>query len=182
MNKHRLEYKYFSHPAGILCAEVFSLKPVYTGKEPDMHTDAKTYRRYAQARSRKSPLLRDVLFAYVSGGTICTIAQLLKNGYMAAGLAEETAGSAVSITLIAAAVLLTALGIFDRIAKRTGAGTLVPITGFANAVASSAIDARSEGFVLGVGAKIFQIAGPVIGYGISAGVVYGSIYWITTLF
>lgn len=182
MNKHRLEYKYFSHFQGILCEQVYSLISVYTGKESDMHTDAKTYRRYAQARSRKSPLLRDMLFAYVSGGSICTVAQLLKNGYMVAGLEEETAGTAVSITLIAAAVLLTALGIFDRIAKRAGAGTLVPITGFANAVASSAIDARSEGFILGVGAKIFQIAGPVIGYGLLAGVVYGSIYWITTLF
>ena len=101
MNKHRLEYKYFSHFAGILCAARLSLHPVYTGKEHDMHTDAKTYRRYAQARARKSPLLRDMLFAYVSGGTICTIAQLLKNGYMAAGLEEETAGTAVSITLIA---------------------------------------------------------------------------------
>lgn len=147
-----------------------------------MHTDAKNYRRYAQARSRKSPLLRDMLFAYVSGGVICTLAQLLKNGYMAAGLQEETAGSAVSVSLIGAAVLLTALGLFDRIARKAGAGTLVPITGFANAVASSAIDARSEGFILGVGAKIFQIAGPVIGCGLAAGTVYGLIYWICQLF
>lgn len=146
-----------------------------------MHTDAKTYRRYAQARSRKSPLLRDMLFAYVSGGSICVVAQFLKNIYLSLGMTEESAGSAVSVSLIAAAILLTAFGCFDRIAKKAGAGTLVPITGFANAVASSAIDARSEGFVMGVGAKIFQIAGPVIAYGLAAGTVYGVIYWVISL-
>ena len=96
-------------------------------------------------------------------------------------MTEESAGSAVSVSLIAAAILLTAFGCFDRIAKKAGAGTLVPITGFANAVASSAIDARSEGFVMGVGAKIFQIAGPVIAYGLAAGTVYGVIYWVISL-
>ncbi|MBQ8642933.1 MAG: SpoVA/SpoVAEb family sporulation membrane protein [Clostridia bacterium] len=146
-----------------------------------MHTDAKTYRRYAQARSRKSPLLRDMLFAYVSGGSICVVAQFLKNIYLSLGMTEESAGSAVSVSLIAAAILLTAFGCFDRIAKKAGAGTLVPITGFANAVASSAIDARSEGFVMGVGAKIFPIAGPVIAYGLAAGTVYGVIYWVISL-
>ena len=87
-----------------------------------------------------------------------------------------------SVTLVFAAVLLTGLGKFDDVAKHAGAGTLVPITGFANAVASCAIDNKSEGFILGVGAKIFTIAGPVILYGISAGVVYGVVYWVTTLF
>lgn len=146
-----------------------------------MNTDAKTYRKYACARAKKSPLAKDMLTAFVSGGLICVLAQLLKNGYMAAGMTEDAAGTAVSVTLIGIAVLLTAFGIFDRIARHTGAGTLVPITGFANAVASSAIDARSEGFVMGVGAKIFQIAGPVITYGLSAGVVYGLVYWILGL-
>ena len=143
-----------------------------------MNTDAKTYRKYAAARAGKSPLLRDMGIAYLSGGGICTVAQLIKNGFLAYGLTEDMAGTAVSVTLVGIAVFLTALGWFDRIARRTGAGTLVPITGFANAVASSAIDARSEGFVLGVGAKLFQIAGPVIGYGLAAGSVYGMIYWI----
>jgi len=146
-----------------------------------MNTDARTYRRYAQARAKKSPLLRDMLTAYVTGGLICTLAQGIKNGYMALGMEEEAAGTALSVTLIGIAVLLTAFGVFDRIAKKAGAGTLVPITGFANAVASSAIDARSEGFIMGVRAKIFQIAGPVISYGLAAGMVYGLIYWLVRL-
>ncbi|MBE6614389.1 MAG: SpoVA/SpoVAEb family sporulation membrane protein [Ruminococcaceae bacterium] len=143
-----------------------------------MQTDARTYRRYAQARARKSPLFRDVLTAWVSGGIVCTAAQILKNSFLSLGMAEEAAGTAVSVSLIAAAVLLTSFGVFDRIARKAGAGTLVPITGFANAVASSAIDARSEGLVMGTGAKIFQIAGPVISYGLAAGMVYGLIYWL----
>lgn len=147
-----------------------------------MQTDAKTYRRYAKARARKSPLARDMLIAFVTGGLICTFAQGIKNGFLAAGLSEESAGCAVSVILIGIAVLLTAFGVFDRIARWTGAGTLVPITGFANAVASSAIDARSEGFIMGVGAKIFQIAGPVISYGLAAGVVYGVGYWLLSMF
>ena len=147
-----------------------------------MHTDAKTYRRYAQARARKSPLFRDMCIAYGTGGAICTFAQLLKNGFMTAGMPEEQAGTAVSVSLIGIAVLLTALGIFDRIAKRTGAGTLVPITGFANAMAASAVDTRSEGMIFGVGTNLFRIAGPVIGYGLAAGCVYGLVYWIVGLF
>lgn len=142
-----------------------------------MQIEPKTYRKYAQARAKKSPLVRDICAAFVSGGTLCILAQLLQNGFTALGLDKDMAGTATSCTLIGVAVLLTALGLFDRIAKVTGAGTLVPITGFANAVSSSAIDARSEGFILGVGAKLFQIAGPVIGYGISAGVVYGIVYY-----
>ncbi|MBR4962095.1 MAG: SpoVA/SpoVAEb family sporulation membrane protein [Clostridia bacterium] len=146
-----------------------------------MQTDARMYRRYAKARAKKSPLARDMLIAFVMGGLICVLAQWIKNGFLSAGLTEEAAGCTVSVILIGAAVFLTALGVFDRIARRTGAGTLVPITGFANAVASSAIDARSEGFVMGVGAKIFQIAGPVISYGLAAGVIYGLVYWLLSL-
>lgn len=147
-----------------------------------MQVDAKTYRRYAQARAGRSPLWRDVGMAYLSGGLLCVAAQALNEGYMLLGLSKELSGTAVSCTLIGIAVLLTAFGQFDRVAKWTGAGTLVPITGFANAVSSSAIDARSEGFVLGVGAKLFQIAGPVIGYGLTAGVLYGLFYWVVCLF
>lgn len=143
-----------------------------------MQIDQKTYRKYAQARAKKSPLLKDMTAAFVSGGLLCTLAQLLQNFYTAIGLDKELSATATSCTLIALAIFLTALGLFDRIAKVTGAGTLVPITGFANAVSSSAIDARSEGFILGVGAKLFQIAGPVIGYGISAGVIYGLVYYL----
>lgn len=143
-----------------------------------MQIEPKTYRKYAQGRAKKSPLVRDICAAFFSGGALCTMAQLIQNAFTAFGLDKDMAGTATSCTLIGAAVLLTALGLFDRIAKVTGAGTLVPITGFANAVSSSAIDARSEGFILGVGAKLFQIAGPVIGYGISAGVIYGVVYFL----
>ena len=147
-----------------------------------MNTDPKTYQKYVNARAKKSPLGRDILHAFVIGGGICTFAQLLKNLYQTLGMEEEPAGTLVSVTLVGLAVLLTALGVFDKIAKCAGAGTLVPITGFANAVASPAIDCKNEGFVLGLGAKMFTIAGPVIVYGTVASVVYGLIYWISTLF
>jgi stage V sporulation protein AC len=104
------------------------------------------------------------------------------NGYSALGLDQEKAGTATSMTLVALSALLTGLSLYDNIAKHAGAGTLVPITGFANAIAAPAIEFKTEGFILGVGAKMFTIAGPVIVYGVSASVVYGLIYWITTLF
>ncbi len=140
------------------------------------------YAVYAHKQSRQSPLLRDCLSAFVVGGGICLLGQGLTQLYTTLTIAEETVKSLVPITLIFIAALLTGLGIFDKIAKFAGAGTLVPITGFANAVASPAVDCKSEGFILGVGAKMFTIAGPVIVYGTVASVVYGVIYWITTLF
>ena len=148
-----------------------------------MNTDPKTYRRYAKNRAKKSPLWRDMTIAFFSGGAVCLFAEGVRNMllFYMPQLSEETAGMFVSMLLIAIAVLITASGHFDDIARHCGAGTLVPITGFANAVASSAIDAKSEGFILGVGAKIFQIAGPVILYGVSASVVYGILYWIGSL-
>jgi len=144
--------------------------------------DAKTYPRYAAARSKKSPLLKDCLTAFVSGGIICTVGQGLLNFYSTLGLSKENAGMLVSSTLVLISALLTGFGIFDNIAKRAGAGTVVPITGFANAISSAAIDNKTEGFILGVGSKIFTVAGPVILYGISAGFVYGVIYWLLTAF
>lgn len=149
-----------------------------------MNTDPKTYRRYAKNRAKKSPFWKDIAIAFCSGGAICLFAEGLRNMllYYFPQLDKDTAGMFVSVILIAIAVLCTACGQFDNIARHCGAGTLVPITGFANAVASSAIDAKSEGFILGVGAKIFQIAGPVILYGVSASVVYGILYWIASLF
>ena len=145
-----------------------------------MNIDNETYKRYADARAKKSPILKNCLWAFCSGGIICAIGHWLRGMWMGFGLSGDNAGMMTSVTLIFAAVLLTGVGIFDSIAKHTGAGTLVPITGFANAIASSAIDTRSEGYILGVGAKIFTIAGPVILYGISAGVIYGVIYWACT--
>ena len=140
------------------------------------------YGKLVKELSPKSPIVKNCIYAFCVGGLICTIGQLIMNGYTALGLSEQDAGTATSMTLVALSALLTGLSVYDDIAKHAGAGTLVPITGFANAVSSAAIEFKTEGFVLGVGAKMFTIAGPVIVYGVSASVVYGLIYWITTLF
>jgi stage V sporulation protein AC len=120
--------------------------------------------------------------AFIFGGIICTIGQLFKELYESLGFNEDIVKMAVPSTLIIIAALLTGFKVFDNIAKIAGAGTLVPITGFSNAVVSPAVEFKREGFVLGVGAKMFTIAGPVIVYGTVASVAYGIIYWITTLF
>ena len=146
-----------------------------------MNTDNKTYKKYAEARAKKSPLIKDCIWAFFVGGVICTIGHGLKALYLNLKLSDDNAGMLASVTLIAIAILITGLGKFDDLAKHVGAGTLVPITGFANAVSSCAIDAKGEGFVLGVGANMFKVAGPVIVYGTVASTVYGIIYWITTL-
>ena len=127
-------------------------------------------------------MMRDCINAFWIGGLICTLGQLIMNGYSALGLDKTDAGTATSMTLVFLSAVLTGLSIYDDLAKVAGAGTLVPITGFANAVAAPAVEFKTEGFILGVGAKMFTIAGPVIVYGVSASVVYGLIYWITTLF
>lgn len=140
------------------------------------------YAAYAEGRATPSPLGKDCLKAFLVGGLICCFAQLLLQCYTALGLREEIAKPTVSLTLIFLTALLTGLGIFDKIAKHAGAGTLVPITGFANSVAAPAIDNKTEGLVLGIGAKIFIISGPVILYGTLASTLYGVIYYIMTLF
>ena len=143
-----------------------------------MKLTKETYKKYADARAPKSPLGKDCLHAFLSGGFICVLAQGLTDVYTRlCGLPKEDAGTLTAATLVFLAALLTGLGVFDRIAKWAGAGTLVPITGFANAVVSPAIDARSEGLILGVGAKIFTVAGPVLLYGTLAGTLYGVVYW-----
>ena len=140
------------------------------------------YKKLAKSTARRSPVFKNCISAFLVGGSICTLGQGLKNLYEYLKLPEESVKTLVPVSLIFIAVLLTGLGIFDKIAKLAGAGTLVPITGFANAVASPAIDTKAEGFILGVGAKMFTIAGPVIVYGTAASVVYGVIYWMTRLF
>jgi len=135
------------------------------------------YVRYVKGRAKKSPVAKNCLWAFLSGGLICTVAEVLKIGYTMMGATEEDAGTIATFSLIFVASLLTGLGVFDKFAKHCGAGTLVPITGFANAITSSAIDSRTEGYVLGVGAKIFTVAGPVIVYGLTAGVVYGLVLY-----
>lgn len=146
-----------------------------------MEISKQNYSKMVKQSSPSSPIIKDSVKAFLIGGGICTLGQLLQELYLAA-LPEESAKTLVSVTLIFLSAFLTALGIFDKVAKHAGAGTLVPITGFANAVVSPAIEYKAEGFVMGVGAKMFTIAGPVIVYGTVASVVYGLIYWITTLF
>ena len=138
----------------------------------------KEYGKLVKDMSPKSPLWKDCLWAFLIGGLICAIGQVIMNGYLVLGLDKEEAGTAMSMTLVALSALLTGLSLYDNIAKHAGAGTLVPITGFANAVSSAAIEFKTEGFILGVGAKMFTIAGPVIVYGVSAAVIYGIIYWV----
>ena len=140
------------------------------------------YGKLVKDMAPRSPIGKDCAIAFLVGGLICTLGQLAMNGYLALGLEKQDASTAASMSLVALSALLTGLSLYDNIAKFAGAGTLVPITGFANAIASPAIEFKTEGFVLGVGAKIFTIAGPVILYGVTASVVYGLIYWITTLF
>jgi stage V sporulation protein AC len=140
-----------------------------------MKMTKKEYGRYAEKKSPKSPLLANMLKAFISGGIICCIGEAIFNGYSSI-LPEDIAGTAVSVTLVFLGALLTGLKIYDNIAKFSGAGTLVPITGFANSVAAPALEFKSEGIIMGMSAKMFIIAGPVIVFGISASVIYGIIY------
>ena len=129
-----------------------------------------------------STILKNSLMAFFFGGLICLIGELLFGLYLWLGVDEKTASTLVTVSLILIAAVLTGLGLFDKIARHAGAGTLVPVTGFANAVVSQAMDAKNEGYVLGVGAKIYTVAGPVILYGILSGVVYGVIYYLYLTF
>ena len=131
------------------------------------------YSRYVEQKAKPSPIWKNLTWAFCTGGLICTGGQALLNLYRGCGLSEGDAGTAVSVTIIFLAALFTGLGWFDRLAKHAGAGTLVPITGFANAVVAPALEFRSEGLVMGMGARMFAIAGPVLAYGISAAVLYG---------
>mgnify|MGYP001087724553 CR=1 FL=1 len=131
------------------------------------------YQQYVKQKAKKSPMGKDTALAFVVGGAICVVGQLIQNGWAAAGLAEKQAGTATSCTLVFLSALLTGLNLYNKLARFGGAGTLVPITGFANAVVAPALEFRSEGLVMGVGARMFAIAGPVLAYGISAAVLYG---------
>ena len=141
----------------------------------------KQYDALVKELSPNSPMWRDCLNAFWIGGGICVLGQLLVNCYSSFGLEKEAAGTAASMTLVCLSALLTGLSLYDDIAKVAGAGTLVPITGFANSIAAPAVEFRTEGLILGVGAKMFTIAGPVIVYGLTASVVYGFVYWIWTI-
>jgi stage V sporulation protein AC len=146
-----------------------------------MNMTDKEYDKLVKELSPKSPMGKDCMMAFLVGGLICVLGQFLLNFY-GKWLDQEAAATAECMTLVALSALLTGLSFYDDIAKHAGAGTLVPITGFANAVAAPAVEFQTEGMILGTAAKMFTIAGPVIVYGVSASVVYGLIYWITTLF
>ncbi len=130
--------------------------------------------------SPKSPIVKDALLAFLFGGAICAFGEALRHLYLYLGARSEDAAVYVSVTVILIGAALTLIGVFDRIARYAGAGTLVPITGFSNAITSQAIDAKSEGVVLGIGSKIFTVSGPVILFGLTAGVLYGIIYFSVT--
>ena len=140
-----------------------------------MEITPQEYQQYVKQKAKKSPLVKDTALAFLVGGGICVVGQLIQNGWATAGLGEQNAGTATSCSLVFLSALLTGLNLYNKLARFGGAGTLVPITGFAKAVVSPAIDFRSEGFVTGMAAKMFLIAGPVIVFGTLASVVYGVI-------
>ena len=139
------------------------------------------YRDFAEKHAPRSPQKQNLLHSFLMGGVICLMGQLIINLYTSFGLDKDSAGLAGSISLIFIGALLTGLGVYDDIARIGGAGTLVPITGFANSVAAPALEFKTEGFITGTAVKMFSIAGPVIVYGIAASVMYGFVYWIFTI-
>ena len=140
-----------------------------------MDMSPKEYQDYVQQKAKKSPIFKDVVLAFVIGGLICVVGQAIQDGWSAMGLNQEDAGTATSICMVLLSALLTGFNLYNKIARYGGAGTLVPITGFANAVVSPAIDFKSEGFVTGMAAKMFTVAGPVIVFGTLASAIYGVI-------
>ena len=140
-----------------------------------MDMSPKEYKDYVEQKARKSPIVKDVVLAFIIGGLICVVGQAIQDGWGAMGLDKEDAGTATSICMVLLSALLTGFNLYNKLARFGGAGTLVPITGFANAVVSPAIDFKSEGFVTGMAAKMFAVAGPVIVFGTLASAIYGVI-------
>lgn len=147
-----------------------------------MDINKEEYKKQVKKTAKKSPILKNCLMAFLVGGGICVMGQVLFDVFSAVTEYEkDDVSTLVSVTVIFIAALLTGIGVFDNVAKVAGAGTLVPVTGFANAVVSPAIDTKAEGLILGVGAKIFTVAGPVILYGILSGALYGVILWVMSV-
>ena len=140
-----------------------------------MDMSPKEYKNYVEQKAKKSPIVKDVVLAFVIGGLICVVGQAIQNGWSAMGLNKEDAGTATSVCLVLLSALLTGFNLYNKLARFGGAGTLVPITGFSNAVTSPALDFKSEGFVTGMAAKMFTVAGPVIVFGTLASAIYGVI-------
>lgn len=139
-----------------------------------MDMTPKEYQEYVKQKSPKSPIVKDTVLAFLVGGAICALGQLIQKGFLGLGLEKVDAGTATSVCLVALSALATGLGLYTRLARFAGAGTLVPITGFANSVVSPALDFKSEGFVTGTAVKMFTVAGPVIAFGTAASVLYGA--------
>lgn len=146
-----------------------------------MNITEKEYKKLVKKHSPPSKKCKNCAWAFLFGGLICALGQILKLLYEKAALGEEKAFALVSITIIFVTAVLTGTGVFDKIAKKAGAGTLVPVSGFANSVVSPAIEFKSESIVLGLCAKLFSIAGPVIVFGLTTSVIYGVIYWLSTI-
>ena len=147
-----------------------------------MKPDKKEYQRMVQGVSNPSPKIKNSLCAFVAGGILCALGEVAYQWMALGGVEDKTARMLASVMLMVLSATATVAGVFEKVAKHAGAGTLVPITGFANSVVAPAIEFKTEGFILGTAAKMFTIAGPVIVYGTAASVVYGVVYWITTLF
>lgn len=143
--------------------------------------DPQVYGKYVKSHAKKTNTLLCCIKAFVSGGIICCIAELFSDVYSLSGADVKTRATLSALTIILLTAILTGTGVFDNIAKHAGAGTLVPVSGFANSMISQSIDAKSEGFIIGVGAKIFTVAGPVILYGTAASFIYGIIYYVITV-
>ena len=148
----------------------------------DIKVTKTEYQQMAQKASPNSKVLRNCVVAFLIGGAICTLGQVLTTLFLSFELPEKTAKAFVSITLIALSAILTGLKVYDKIAKHGGAGTLVPITGFANAIVSPAMEFKREGYVMGIGAKMFSIAGPVLVYGTCASIIYGLIIFLFKMY
>lgn len=151
-------------------------------KEDQKKKVAKAYEKYADQFTPKPKYFANSVRAFLSGGSICLVALFINNSFIANGMNKESAGSFVTILLVCTAQLLTGIGVFDSIAKFAGAGVIVPITGFANSMVAPAIEYKKEGIVLGIGAKLFSLAGPVLVCGISAATIIGMIYWVIERF
>ena len=147
-----------------------------------MGMNNKEYTEYVEQKAEKSNIVKDCIIAFIVGGIICIIGQIIKDIALNMGADEKTSGSICSISLIFIGALLTALKLYQRIGKVAGAGSIVPITGFSNSIVSPAIEYKSEGLVLGIGANMFKVAGPVLVYGIGSSVILGLIYYIVNLF
>lgn len=150
-----------------------------SGSKPGDKEFAKWYQQEFNKVKPKPPIVKNVLWAFVVGGLICTLGQVIVNYFIGMGLAKKEAAGAASAVLVFLAALFTGLGVYDELGRRAGAGSIVPITGFANAIVASAMEFKREGYVFGVGAKMFTIAGPVIVYGVMTAFIIGLIYWLT---